>query len=472
MVIMKKIIVFAVMAPALLLLCLTPVLAGSGFEDVAARSALLVETETGMVLYEHNAETRRPPDAMVKVMTLLLAVVACENGSVSPDDVVVMTESAHYNIDSSSTTQSIMPGEEMTLLDLMYCAYIGGANEACNLIAEHISGSVGAFITGMNRRAGELGCISTYYTNANGLYSGSHYTTAMDQYAIFREALTRPLFAEIAGTYEYTVEETNMSEARRLINANGLLNSDSKYHYMPTTAGMASYVGFLAADVTAAGGYSFVAAAESNDLSLICVVLGAEAVVLEDESVEMQNLTEARRLFEWGYSQFSLRTVLSTDGIIARAPIMHGAGADFVNLRPESSITILLNNDIPDSYFERVVTIYSIENNDVHYAPVHVDDVLGEVMIVGLGGEEYGPVLLLANTNIELHRMQFIRMRISDMLSSTAARVVIWILAIIVLAYIALVVRYNILRRKRLRKNAEARKRLKDEKQGINSEKW
>ena len=109
------------------------------------------------------------------------------------------------------STAGIQPGETMTLGDLMYCAMLGSANEACNIIAVHISGSLSAFVEDMNERAAELGCTGTHFTNTHGLPDADHYTTARDFTLITREAMSHDLFFEISGTVSYTVPATNMS---------------------------------------------------------------------------------------------------------------------------------------------------------------------------------------------------------------------------------------------------------------------
>ena len=414
--------------------------------------------DTGKILYEYRADRQHPADSLAKVMTLLLAVSACESGKARPNDMVEMTETAYYNIGSTNTTLGIMPGETMTLLDLMYCAFVGNADEACNMVAEHISGSVMAFITEMNALAKELGCINTSFMNTHGQYSQAQYTTARDQFVIYREAMGHQMFVEISGALRYDTKADVDSEPYKLTNLNTLLNLNSKYYYKPCSSGAVS--------ATFEGGYSFVSYAEADGLSLISVILGSDTIVFEDESAEMRNLTEARRLFEWGFSQFSWRTIVSPDKPpVGKAPVTHGAGADFVNLRPETTITMLLDNDIRDEDFIRTITIYSVKNNEVLYAPITAGEVLGE-MTLTRNGENYGTVLLVANTNIDLNRLQYIKMQLTDMLGSRIARLIMWALMMLVLGYVALVIRYNVLRRKRLRRIAEAKKRLVDERRG------
>ena len=472
---MRKALIIAFLATMISVALLCPDMAAAAsdsFKSPEAAAALLADADSGVPLFAYKSDLPRQPYDLSKVMTLLLLVTACENGAADPEEMVEMTESAYFDINSMSTTQNILPGEIMKLLDLMYCAYVGGANEACNLLAESLSGSVESFVGNMNKRAEELGCLNTKFTNTHGQYDAKQHTTAADMFLIFREAMSHQLFVDISGTYKYSTDSIGESGRRNLTSSNALLNPKSKYYYRPCASGLPSpmfEVGYHEV-ADADSGYSFVSYAESGGLSLIAVMLGCDAIVMEDESVEMLNLTETVRLFDWGFSNFSQRTILST-APVSKVPVMHGAGADFVNLRPEYAITLLLNNDVSIEEFKQTITIYSEENGETLYAPVSAGDVLGEIVLTR-GDKHYGPVLLVANTNIDLNRLQFIKTRISDMLASRTARLIIWILAILVLSYIALVVRYNILRRRRLRKIAEAKERLIETRQGPRTDLW
>jgi D-alanyl-D-alanine carboxypeptidase len=221
------------------------------------------------------------------------------------------------------------------------------------------------------------------------------------------------------------------------------------------------------ASISFEGGYSFVGVAESDGLALISIVLGSDVVMHEDESADMRNLTEARRLFEWGFSNFGMRTILSSTMPFVSVPVLHGAGADSVNLRPDSSLILLLDNGIvTDEYFEERVTIYSVENEEPLIAPIVAGEVLGEVTIVRRrDGFEFETILLVANTGIDLHPVEYIRMQISEALGSPIARNVIIILSVLVAGYIALVVRYNIIRHKRILAIREAKNKIIEERQ-------
>jgi D-alanyl-D-alanine carboxypeptidase (penicillin-binding protein 5/6) len=247
-----------------------------------------------------------------------------------------------------------------------------------------------------------------------------------------------------------------------------MLNPSSKYYYRHCVSGVSSAV--LDDGTTGAsyeGGHSSIALAETDALSLIAVVLGSDVLLLEDSSTQRRNLTESQRLFEYGFSQFSWRSIISTEELVAKTPIVNGSGADFVILRPESEIMGLLDNDIPDNAFIRAITIFSEVNGETLYAPIEAGDVLGEVTITR-NGTIIGTVRLVASTSIELHRLQNIKNQIAEVLSSTVAQIIIWVLAILVALYAALVIRYNIIRSKRKRMNMEARQKLVEERQSPN----
>ena len=198
-------------------------------EVSSARSYITGDAQTGRVLCDANAYTRSEPASLTKIMTVLLAVEAIEREEASLDDMVAVNASSHFDLTDDGTTAHINRGEVISLKDLLYCAMLVSANEACNIIAEHISGSVSEFVALMNARAEELGCSGTHFANTHGLPSKEHYTTARDLFIIAREAMSHELFAELCGTAKYTTARTNDAAPRELENSNALINEDSAY---------------------------------------------------------------------------------------------------------------------------------------------------------------------------------------------------------------------------------------------------
>jgi len=424
------------------------VTASENFSGLAARSAILVEKDSGVVLYDYDMHQRHPADALTKVMTLLLASYTIENDEISDHELITMTEHAWRDIGELSTTQDIQPGEVMTFIDLMYSSYVGNANEACNMIAIRLGGSIEAFVAMMNRMASDLGADNTRFTNPHGQYSSMQYTTAYDQYLIFTEAMKSSLFAEIAGTFRHITESHDETESRTLTTSNQLLNQNSRYFYRQCISGRDSE--------TFEGGYSLIAYVEEDGMSLISVVLGSDVLVFDDESTEMRSFSETLRLIQWGYTNFAWRDVLKTTDLLARVKVLHGSGTDFVNARPESSLSLLLNNAVPNDAFVKNITIYSERDNTPLVAPVEAGTILGEVVIMR-DGIAYARMNLIANTNVSLSGVEYIRGQVAALLATNAARTVALLLIGLVVLYLVLVIRYNIVRANRLRRIKNAK---------------
>jgi len=428
-----------------------PVSAATIHPAIEAQSSLLAEKGSGIILHEHNIHRRHPADSLTKIMTLLLAALAVENDLISDNEFIEMTEEAWHDIDDNSTTQSINPGQIMTFIDLMYAAYVGSANEACNMIAIRLAGSISAFVDMMNEKAAELGCNDTRFVNPHGQSHSNQYTTAYDMYLLYSEATKSMLFNEISSTFRHLTERTEETESRTLVGTNSLLNQNSIYYYRYCLSGIGSN--------SYEGGRSLVAAAEEEGLSLISVVLGTRDVINDDESVNLQHFLESQRLLMWGFQNYQWRDILKTTSLLYRVPVMHGSGADFVNVRPEEPFTLLLNNAVADDAFILDIRIFSEISDTPLVAPITAGDKLGEV-IVRYNGEELTRISLVANTNIELNGIEFMRRQIIDVLSTPLARNIIIVLVIIVLLYIGLVVRYHIMRINRMRRIRDARNEI------------
>lgn len=219
---------FSVMAPS-----------ASALSDPAtySESIILLEPDSGSVLFSKDENVRAYPASTTKIMTVLLAIEAIEDGRASLTDMVTASASMNYDLVADGSSAGILVGETMSLQDLLYCAMLSSGNDACNVIAEYIGGTIDNFITMMNDRAQELGCVGTHFANTHGLPDENHYTTAYDLAQITLEAMTHSQFMDICDTVTYEVPATNMSGARTLSNSNGLINENStmypgyKYEY-------------------------------------------------------------------------------------------------------------------------------------------------------------------------------------------------------------------------------------------------
>ena len=188
-------------------------------------AALLVDDDTGEVLYEQNAHGKVYPASITKVMTCLLTLESIARGEHQLDEVVTVGDQVNYGIGADGSTAGIKAGEQLTIHDLLGAALIPSANEACNAMAQLVAGDVEAFVDLMNQRAQELGMNDTHFANPHGYHDPDHYTSAYDIYLMAHEAMKDPTFRELVSSVDYKIPATNLSEARTLHSTNGLVST-------------------------------------------------------------------------------------------------------------------------------------------------------------------------------------------------------------------------------------------------------
>jgi len=238
--------------------------------QITGRAVTVMEEACGGVLYESNAGARMAPASITKIAT---ALVAAERTDLS-EMVDVEVDGAALAVQTESTIMGLQPGMEMSMRDLLYGLLLPSGNDAAIAIAEHVAGSVPAFVELMNQRADELGLRNTHFANPHGLDDPDHYTSAHDIALFGRELLRRPELAEIVGALEYQPawDRPAFSNSNRLL-----------FDY-PESIGIK--IGY-----TDEAGQTIVAAAERGGRRIIVSLLGS-ATVYQD----------AIALFEWAFS--------------------------------------------------------------------------------------------------------------------------------------------------------------------------
>lgn len=419
------------------LLCALPAAAVSD-PAVSSPTVMVTDRRTGEVLFSRNADQRIYPASTTKVLTVLLAIEAVEHGDVYLNDAVTATESAMRDLIAEGSTAGILPGETMTLEHLLYCAMVASANEACNIIAEHVAGSIDAFVKRMNDRATELGCTSSHFVNTHGLPNDQHYITASDFSLIAMEAARHPQFMKICGTAEILIPATNVSQERTLHNSNALICSDSMYGSDYVYEGASG----IKTGHTNAAGYCLASTASRDGLDFLALVFGAP----DSDTCFLDSIA----LFDWAFGSFSYRELLKSTENIASVDIAMGSNVDYVNLRPSSSISALLPNDVELSEFHKDIRVYALENGNPVNAPVAAGEVLGEVTVTR-GGRSYGTVKLVASSSVELSRMQYIKSQIRETTHQKNFRIAVVVLGLLLFLYIVWVIIYRIKRIRYLR---------------------
>ena len=446
--------VFFVLVLVLQLLAVSALADDSGLKevedpDIQARAALLVDVNTDTVLYDKNMEEEMYPASLTKIMTALLVLEAVDRGDLSLDTQVTAGNETWLGIPADGTTQNIQIGETMALEDLLYCLLVPSANEAANILAQEISGSVSSFVDRMNDRAVELGCTGTHFVNPHGLHDEEHYTTARDMAKIAMKALENETFRTITGSASYDLPATNLQEGRTIHTTNRLmLNTAASGFYYSKASGIKTGFHTPAQCCLAS-------TADNGNLRQLVIILGAPLVWNEDAGIYIyRNFPEAINLFEYGFNHFSISTVMSTLYPVAEVQVNQSAGAQTVALAPVQEVRTLIDKDFdPDE----VVLDISLPNKTVD-APVEAGQILGSVTVT-YHGMILGRSDLAAITTIS-------RSEITHRADSTKAYVETnwwkWLFGIL-LTGAGLVVTYilvmQLLRRRNRRRKVAARRR-------------
>ena len=260
--------------------------------DISSTAAIVMETSTNTVLYSKNADQALYPASAVKVMTCLLAL---ENSNL--DDQVTMTATGVCGVTDGGANISSQLDEVFTMEQCLYAIMVASANDIALQVAEHIGGSVDAFVQTMNTRAQELGCTNTVFTNPTGLPDENRHTTAHDMALIMETAMENETFRTIAATTSYTLPATNVSGGERVLtNSFTMINNTSDGYYEPCIGGKEGY--------TEASGSTLVCEAAKNNMKLVCVVLNGASGVTDDEAIALLN---------YGFDNFSPLTIADSD---------------------------------------------------------------------------------------------------------------------------------------------------------------
>ena len=301
--------------------------------ELGSPSAILIESKTGRVLYEKEPDKVMYPASTTKIMT---AILTLEN-VIDLQEKVTVSYNAVFTVPSGYSTDLLKVGEELTVEELLYALLVKSSNEAANVLAEHVAGSVDSFATMMNTKAAELGCKNTHFVNPNGVHHKDHYSSASDLAVIAREAMKNEVFRKIVATASHTLPSTNKYERtdRNLITTNDLIRKASKYYY--------DYAIGIKTGYTSQAKNCLVAGANKDGVELIAVVLGAEKLNSNRQSTRD---LDAKNLFDYVYENFSEKQVIAKDGNVKTIEVKNATkDTKELNLLAENEITSLVTND-------------------------------------------------------------------------------------------------------------------------------
>ncbi|MDO4301130.1 MAG: D-alanyl-D-alanine carboxypeptidase family protein [Clostridia bacterium] len=329
--------------------------------DLNSRAAILIDANTGTIIYEKNAHEKHYPASITKVLT---GYIACSEGNL--EDTLTVSQNAIDGMGIGGSSIGLVPGEQVSFLDGMYGVMLESANEVCMAIAEHMSGSEDAFVAKMNEVAKSLGCNESNFANPHGFHNENHYTTCYDMALITKKAVTNEDFNHIWGTISHQIPATNLNVARYLNHKDKMIKPNSEYYYPDLLGGKTCF--------TDEAGNTLVSYAERNGASLISVVMKADgydntykdSIALLDYGFSVYNSRET--IFKAADYSYTAKVVQNyRDKTYELGTVSIGAARDVYMALPKfmTADTITVKAD-----FEENLT-----------APIGINDIVGTINI-------------------------------------------------------------------------------------------
>ena len=319
--------------------------------QIGAEAAIVMDASTGTILYAKNIHEELYPASTTKIMTCLLAV---ENASLS--DKITFSNEAVFSVPRDGSSIGMDVGESITLEQALFGIMVGSANEVANAVAEHVSGSIDAFVNLMNQRASELGCTNTHFNNTNGLQDDDHYTSAYDLALIARAFFNNELLCKVGNTPRYHFTETSTQpDDFYLNNKHKLITGEVKFDGI--IGGKTGY--------TDQARETLVTCAERDGVKLICVILKEESP---------SQFTDTVTLFNYGFNNFTSVNVADTDTrympndslFFESENDVFGRSGTILSLSKSSTIIIPKTSSINDTDYS---VSYDLTEDDLSSSP-------------------------------------------------------------------------------------------------------
>ena len=367
----------------LVVLCNGICFANTPEPEISAEAAILIDSSTGKVFYGKNENQKMYPASTTKIMT---AILTLENANLN--DVVTVPYDAIRTIPAGYSIAALQTDEQLTVNQLLQVMMVYSANDAANVLAFHISGSLENFANLMNQKVSELGLTDTHFTNPSGMHDENHYTTAHDMAIIMQYCMEDNTFRNLAGLKSCTIPATNKYQERTfnttnnlLINSQTNINNNSYYEYA-----IAGKTGF-----TSQAKNCLVSVANKDDLELICVVLAAGT----NANGTSTKFSDSKSLFEYGYSNYSIKTFAEQGSTATQVTIVNGTDeTKNLDLVIKDDISTLINNDDLNSNIEP-----KIELDSNLLAPISQGATVGKIVYT-IDGNEYSSDLLASHNVI------------------------------------------------------------------------
>jgi len=288
----------------------------ANIDNLNSTASILMDAHTGIILYESNANEKRYPASLTKLMTALLLI---EHFYFDMDERITMSYNSIFSIPRNSSHIAMNENETLTAMEALYAIMLSSANEVSNAIAEHISGDIESFANLMTSRAKELGAKNTNFTNPHGLHDENHYTTAYDMAIIKRKLLEYYYFLEVINTRVFTIPPTERQVLERVLNNTHRMIHQGEFFHENVIGGKTGF--------TNEASHTLSTYARNNDIGLIAIVLG---------NSRLRSFEDTRILLDFGFSMYEYTEILNTNILDEKVDIVNFENLKIgeINIRP------------------------------------------------------------------------------------------------------------------------------------------
>lgn len=417
-----------------------PSLTASAYDvdrTIYAQAYMLInlDDDSCPVVAEKNADERLYPASLTKIVTAMVVL----NNVKDLQAKTKMSQSAYdTTLGTGAQVAGISVGEELTIEQLLYLTMVHSACDACQILAEYVSGSTPVFVDAMNKWVASIGCKDTHFVNPDGLHDDNHYTTARDMSKITLEALKNPTFVKISSAKEVTYGKYKLPHTNLM-----LIEGYQTYYY--------EYAQGIKTGSTEEAEYCVITKASKDGYNYLAVVLKSPRQKIEGQSYETKcSFVDAKTLFEWAFDNLKYTTLVRENEVVGEVAVENGKDADSVQLMGKADTNVI----VPVGLDKSAIIYDFVDKPEVIEAPVTKGDDICKVNII-YANEIIATVDLVAADTVELSTFLKVLNALKSFFSSPI--VIIIAVLIVILAVVFFVMLY--LEKKR-KKN---KKRLKQE---------
>lgn len=401
-------------------------------------SLLMINLDTDMEVYAKDADTRRYPASLTKVMSY---IVAAEHYEDLDAKITIKQSCIDYVINNGMYCSGVdwYVGDSLTVTDLLYAMMVPIGHDAAMVLADDIGqGNLQVFVDKMNEKAQELGCQDTHFTNPFGTHDKEHYTTARDLYLITKYAMGLPLFSKIVNTSTYYVS-ADKNEENPFITTNWMVDPGrgGDYYYMYATG--------VKNGTTVEAGRCLIATAVYDGYAYICICLHAPYDEKKDEN-EQYCMIEAANMFRWAFLGLSFVTPVTKDTPVCEQAVDHAWDTKSILLTPENDLNVILPNDYSDADVKIIP-----DNTDPVSAPINKGDIVTTATVT-YKGEPFTKINLVSESDVGVSPILYTTDAIRGVLTSPWFLLAVGLVVVLFIIFVTVSSSYSKKRRGKQRK--------------------